>query len=222
MRLGTGPFPGYLKDLAPAALRIALERPDGWEYLLYLQAWIDEVKGRSDLRRQYDLDIYLGVAEEVVADSAIGWLQTRLHEIENLVVSLERLVDTSSEQAFGKLGEPGDAELIVWKARTIGRLFEDALQWALRVRRARVEPPFDAVVKELARFPEDILEQLRRFPIELQPQVREAIVAAAAGEPQEIQVTLKVDLSNQEAFHLALDDARFRFFRHQDLDHEGH
>ena len=218
LRLGTEPFPAYLKGLATESLRIALERPVGWEYLLYLQCWIDEVSNRSDLRRQYDLDISVGFAEEVTADSACGWLQTRLHELTNMIASLKSLVDTSPERTFGKPGEPGDLELIVWTARMIGQLFEDALQWALRVRRARVEPPFDAVAKELSRFPEDIIEKLCTFPQEVQPRVSQAIASAASGKPQVIQVTLAVDLSNQEAFHRALEQAQSRYIREQELE----
>jgi len=212
LRLGTGSFPAHLKHLAPLALRIALERPVGWEYLLYLQTWIDEVNDRSDLLRQYKAGVSLGVAEEVEAASVGDWLQTRLHEISNLSTSLNSLTNVSAQEAFGKQGEPGDPDLIVWTSRTIGELFEDALQWALRVRRARVETPFDAVAKELARFPEHLLEQLIEFPKDALPRVRQAIEDATTGTVSECRLTLTLELSNQEAFHRALEEARRRLY----------
>ena len=212
LRLGIGPFPAHLKQLAPSALRIALERPAGWEYLLFFQIWIDEVNNRSDLLRQYDEGVSLGVSEEVAVGSVGSWLQTRLHELTNLSTSLNNLVNTSSEETFGKLGEAGDVERIVWRSRTIGQLFEDALQWALRVRRTRVEPPFDVVVKELARFPEHMLEQLREFPENALPRLRRLIDDSTAGTAQKLELTLTLNLSNKEAFDLVLDDAKRSYF----------
>ena len=93
------------------------------------------------------------------------------------------------------------------------KIFEDALQWALRVRRARAEPPFDAAVRELSRFPEHLLEQLREFPKDALTRTKQAIDDAGAGLAQKLHLTLTLELSNQEAFSQAMDEARRQYFQ---------
>lgn len=60
LRLSGGGLPSYFESLGAKALRLALEKPAGWEYLLFLQSWCDEVERHSDSIREYKTGLTLG------------------------------------------------------------------------------------------------------------------------------------------------------------------
>lgn len=153
-------LPDFLDNIRPDALRIALEKPEAWEYKLFCQTWLDEVDERKDLVRSYDAELTVGVSEQVAAHEAPDWISTRFHELKGLVSSAGRLVNVDAQEGFGEPGSPGDAEVIVWTASQLGKVFEETVSWAQRLRRAHVEEPFEKVVEELVLLPDDTIEKL--------------------------------------------------------------
>ena len=80
---GTGMAP-YLAGAGPQTLRIALERPQAWEYRLFFRSWLDEIERRAWLLRDHRARVVVGVSENVPADAASEWLLTRSHELQGL------------------------------------------------------------------------------------------------------------------------------------------
>jgi hypothetical protein len=210
-RLGTTGVPPSFQTLSSKALRIALEKPDAWEYLLFAQVWIDEVQRHADIIREYQAGLIIGMSEQVEVETAIGWIQTRLRELEGLLASANHLLNVSVHEAFGEPGEAGDPEAIIWNARKLGDVMETAVKWALRVRRARVPEPFTNVITEMAEFPTSAIERLRHFPSECITEIESAIVEASPEFPRMVKLTLTLELSNEDGFSRALSEAERRF-----------
>jgi len=204
LRLSGNSLPPFVAELRPKSLKIALEKPEAWEYRLFLQTWVDECDSRGFQLREYHTRLTLDAAEFIVASDAIQWLQTRTHELENFVNSANTLVNTSAKEAFGPAGHSGDAEYIVWVSHMLGTLLGRSISWAQRIRCARVESPFDRLMPELALFADDLITQLQSFPREALQRLEDAV----RGKSGEVKMTMNITLSNQEAFYRAFDQVR--------------
>lgn len=205
----------HLHEFGPGSLRLALEKPDLWEYFLLFEVWqerVDELSSRvDDYRARYTI----GASEEVVPEAAPNWLQTRMHELRNLVQTFNRLVNTEMPRAFGDVGEPGDVVRILWAAKKFGEILEFILEWSQRIRCARVHEPFDEPAGIVSEFTDDLVDQLCSFPGANIRRINEARDAAAQGGPRTLEMTLTLRISHEERFATALEEATERYV----LDH---
>jgi Domain of unknown function (DUF4062) len=210
LRLSGGGLPSYFDALGPKALRIVLEKPKGWEYRLLAQSWLDEVERRSDSLWEYKSHLTLGPAEYVIAETAVEWILTRLHELEALVESANKLLNIHAQEAFGEPGQPGDPQRIVWVSRMLGSILDETLQWSKRIRCARFEAPFERIGAELSGFVEDVIVQFQAFPRNSLLEIETAIAAADPAKPQKLHLIMKITLSNFDGFESALAEAGAR------------
>lgn len=199
-------FPPYFHSVSPSALRLTLEKPEAWEYRLFMQGWVDAVAQRSSLFREYREKLRLDLSEPVPSSIANEWMSTRLHELNGLVDSANILLNDSTKKAFGAPGEPGNEEEIIWVSQIFGQLLETTLKWSKRIRCAHVEEPFDKLMPELALFADQLISQLNTFPVDCLKKIEEALVSASPEEKQVLNLTMTIELSNLDAFNKALSE----------------
>jgi hypothetical protein len=198
-----------MEDLRPNALRLALEKPDFWEHKLFFQSWLDEVDRKSSLVREYQAKLKLQTSLYLPWEDALNWLMTKMRELENWTEAANSLVNESAQAAFGKPGEPGNAEQIVWVAQMMGRLLENLIRWANEIRCARFEEPFDEVAPEVSLMADDLISQLTSFPTVALQRIDDALVAAKSSEEKiVVNLTLTFNLSNEDRFNEAIARAK--------------
>ena len=198
--------PQFMNKLKPKSFRLALEKPDYWEYKLFYQSWIDEVDRRNDLLREYEAGLQLDNVQFIQSTQANKWFQTQLDELHNLVESASLLVNTHANHAFGEPGEPGDAEQIVWVTGKLGQTFEQVLHWAIKIRCTKCEPPYDLLVPEVALFGDDLIKQFISHPKESLTVIEEAISSIDTNEPKSITLMMTLSLANQDRFNKKLEE----------------
>ncbi len=206
---------GSLESIGPKALKIAREKSSGWEYLLFFQAWIDEVARRSDQIRAYRLAEY---GSQTRLDSAIvipvsnfaDWSEEKMRELQQLIGSANVLFNTSIQEAVGKPGEPGNAGAIVDVARELGQVLDGMLRWAKEVKSAILAEPFERMGSHLALFVNDVLDQFERFPAESLRKCEEALARPATGNAVPLNLTMTFRLTNAEGYQKELEAARKR------------
>jgi hypothetical protein len=211
LRLSGTELPEYLASLGPKALRITLEKPKGWEHRLFLQSWIEQIQRRRHQIKEYQSALRLDTAELVSAVSATDWVQTRLHELNGLSDSANKLINSSAQEAFGDPGQPGNPEDIVWVSQMLAAVLDGLLRWARRIRCARLEEPFESIGVQLALFVDDLVKQFETFPADALRSLEEALPLPSADAPQVINMTMVFRLSNLESFQRELELARRRF-----------
>jgi hypothetical protein len=158
--------------------------------------------------REYREGLFLEAANSVSASDAPEWFLTRLHELTSLVSSANRLINVSAQEAFGKPGEPGNVEHIIWVSRMLALMLENAIKWAIRIRCTRLAPPFDLVAPEAALFVDDLISQFMTFPRDSLNKLEEALLS---GRRQELNLIMKFTLANQSRFFDALESAKRSF-----------
>lgn len=196
-----------LRNLHGKSLRIALEKPEAWEYRLFAQALIDEMEAVADLRLEYKLGFAVGFGDQVGKEEAPNWVLARLKELEMSSHALSSLLNVTLQEALGPPGVPGNLEAIVFVARKIGAVYRHALEWSHRVRRANVHECFRSVARELSLFTDSLIQNIENFGPDLLRSLEEELLAGSDGTARVLEFTLKIDLSNLDQFEKALDQA---------------
>ena len=127
--------------------------------------------------------------------------------------TLTAFVNVEAEAAFGEPGHPGDADRIIWTARKIGDVLDEAVEWGHRVRRARVHEPFKRAAKQMSYFADDVVEQIVRFPNEKLGQIDKALLTPPGSPDRVLEWKLTIKLTNDQPFSDALDEARAQYRR---------
>ncbi len=185
----------HLHEFGPRSLRLPLEKPPLWEYLLLFQVWQERVDKLSREVEDYRARFTVGISEDVGPEAASDWLETRMHELQNLARTFARLINNEVPKALGRPGEPGDAVRILWAARKFGEILEFALKWSQRVRCARVRAPFEEPAGIVSEFTDDLVDQLCYFPGANIDRLIEAREAAPTDGPRTVEMILTLKLS---------------------------
>jgi hypothetical protein len=198
----------WLKDLRGEALRIALEKPRGWEYLLFAQALIDFVNKHHRLLRRIQTRIPIGLGEDV--NEPLTWLRARFADGLRMPQALAALISGTLPAALGPPGVPGDAEKIVFVAATFGDIYLDALQWCARVRAANIEPRFGQLSMIASGMVDDLIQQIADFGPYVMKTWEEALAAPETGTPRVVNMTLTISVSPTVIEEFSAEAARLR------------
>lgn len=196
------------KDLHGLALRIALEKPEAWEYRLFAQALTDAVEDASEIRREHRLGLVFGSGDHVELDQVTFWMQARMEELQRLIAAFNVVMQSNLQEALGPPGVPGDVKAIAFTARKVGSIYRHAIEWSQRVRRAHLPECFRPVAIEMAFFTDDIIEKVEEYGPALLKQIEEALAAPNDGTHRVLESTLTLDFRNLDRFEAALEKAQ--------------
>ena len=188
----------WLDTLHGEALRVALDRPPHWEYLLFATSLRDGVARHRRLARTHALKIPIGFGEDV--QDPLAWINARFNDALRLVSTLNDLMGAIQE-AFGPLGVSGDTGSIIFVTDTMADLYRDAILWGLRVRTANVDGQFQRLVTAVGDMMDDVVQQLAQFGPHVKAQLEAAIAAPKTGVPVEITLTISLPASAVRSFN---------------------
>lgn len=193
--------PKQLQELVAA-------RPDGWEYLLFAAVLL---QGKKDLELRWrDHQLRLPTAEyhRLDEDEIVSYLGASFGRLGWTIGPIDR-VFAAQEDAFGKSGEPGDAELIQHFASWIIEVYRRVLDWAGAVRSAGVPEEFELAVELSSQAADLPLERIRSFIDETVAAIDQlpAKLAASENEREPIELTLTLE-ADTELMGAAVDELR--------------
>ena len=120
-----------IASLRGRALRLAIERPPYWEYLLFAEALSDELRKYGDLRRDWDYRVVLGSLRTLKAAEFFEWVSNKWGALQRIVSTMNTLVEGVLREALGPPGTAGDPERILYVAKTLAAAYASAIQWGL-------------------------------------------------------------------------------------------
>ena len=175
--------PAWLQTLGGRSLRLAIDRPKGWEYLLFAEQLIFEVDQAWMLQHERVAGMAPGLGEDVSDPSA--WGQFRLSDIRRLTATLDDLINRRLPIAFGEPGVPGDPEAIAFVARSLSELYRTLHLWRRKVMTANVDERLARVIPLMGKFVDDALTKLETMGPLIKGDV-EAAMALPEGHPGRI------------------------------------
>lgn len=190
-----------------SAFRFVLEKPIGWEFRLFAAALADEIAARGILRRKHQLGITLGTFRHVQLGEVGAWLKERVGELGALVSTLSTIMNVDLQEAIGEPGESGNADLIAYSAHSLGNLYEEAIEWALRWRRTSCHELLTPVKDTAQGLVRDIIEKVEQLGPQTQRAIQEMDAAIARGEAPRAHIVLNLQLSGTDEVLDALAQA---------------
>ncbi len=128
---GTDSLVPSLRNLSGPELRLVIDKPHAWEYLLFSEALLREIQSSADLRRDWTHKVALGARPIKPLEFLIRYVPGKLSEASSTIKNLKSLGDTALPEAFGPAGQPGNAEQILYVANRIGAVYRASLEWKL-------------------------------------------------------------------------------------------
>jgi hypothetical protein len=190
------------------ALKLATEKPRGWEYRLFAQVMLDETRkakrhlARGNTTPPEPSDIHS-------MPQFLDWAGARLGEYELLLNHVGQLSITNDNPAFGPPGQPGNIPAIVSLSRQIGYCCQRASDWSQDIAQTPLPLVFHDVARELQRFAEAFVESAERFAKNFLLQVEDAMTKPP-GSQVVIDATFKIDSPDQRQLQWALDMLKIR------------
>jgi hypothetical protein len=157
-----------LTQLDSKALRLVIEKPLGWEYLLFAQILSDQVNSYSSKRLDAELGISFG--EPITLDEVseiIDWIRSRFSWISNTIMQLSKALNTGFMKAVGEPGEPGDIQRIIHLAKRIGDAYEQLLEWKIQFFRLKVNEDFERLTYLVSEFSSNAIKEIEEFTLNL-------------------------------------------------------
>ena len=153
-----------LTHLEPKSLRLAIEKPKGWEWLLFAQVLKDQMERYSSKRLDSELGISFG--EPIVLDEIHDvtlWVSSRFTWISATIEQLSNALNTGFIKAVGEPGETGDIQRIVHLATRIGEGYEQLLEWKLQFLRVSVDEEFKRLVSLTSKISTNAINEMEEF-----------------------------------------------------------
>ena len=111
--------------------------------------------------------------------------------------------------AFGKQEEHGNVEELVFVAERAGDVYQGALEWMQRIRRAAVDEELRPALEAMEDLARHLIERLEAFPDRVIEQVRIALTSPP-GTQDVLEIDLHVDEAKAERLIAELDRVRRR------------
>ena len=171
-----------------------------WEYTLFL----DELERGLTKCQQRRKDFTAGVSpapRRRIQDigSAGEDIISSLEELEGLISNLEPLFAPSAQrEAFGVLGEAGDAKRIIVLAQRVVEVYDSILEWGWTLRATQVPDAAHSVYWTFSAIADDVLNQIEHFVSEFERAIREIREAVLAGQPHPENASLDLVLTLDE------------------------
>lgn len=187
-----------LSSLKSAALRLAIEKPRGWEWLLFAQILQDKIQSFSSKRLDVELGVSLG--EPVVLNEiheVASWVSSRFGWISRTITQLAKALNTGFVKAVGEPGEPGDIKRIIHLASRVAEGYEQLLDWKLQFLRVSVDEDFERLIRIASEYSTNAIEEMEEFSSNLYSTLEGHLANAHTYEEGTV-ITLELTLTAPE------------------------
>lgn len=189
-----------VSSLGPKAFRLAVEKPKGWEWLLFAQVLADKISSLTSKRLDVELGISfgepipLGEFHEVTS-----WVSSRFSFICTTTQQLSKALNTGLTKAVGEPGETGDLQRIVHLATRISDGYEQFLDWKLIFNRISCAEEFTTLINLASEFSSNAIREIEEFSASLYSTLEEHIKNNYKEETV-VKITLTLTIPDSEPF----------------------
>jgi len=171
-------------------LRLIIERPRCWEYLLFSEAFAHDIAALADVKRDWQYGIAGGRSSRMTPRSFSEWSHSKLDEASRFIANTNQIIHEALPQAFAPPGTRGDAEAILYCANRLAEVYKNAMEWKLDFARAEVAPDLDNLKAATARFCDNMVQEIEEFSLKLNRELKQAVADAQSGKKVELHMML--------------------------------
>lgn len=192
-----------IDKLSGKAFKIAIEQPVGWHALLFAELIEKEVEERIEKRILYTQGVNLGIGEIVKDENMKEWILAKNDEAKRFINGLTVIINESIREAL----ETKEINKLFNSTRIIGKAYEEALDWSLRLRKSFVSDYFKDFLQEMSLVLEDSIEKIEGLSKKINDSIQN-VKFTSDDEVVEINMVVKVDIKNTDAWHSKLESIK--------------
>lgn len=178
------------KDLPGPALRLLIERPSGWEYLLFTEVLDSGIRCLADLKRDWQWRVALGPGTKLKPSEFLARVQDKCGEAQRMGANLATLFNVARPAAIGPPGKPADPEAIVYVAERIAAVYRNALDWKLDFERLATPEELRRLRSLASCLCNNMVAEVEEYSSKLKALTAEAVRTARLGQKAEVKLTL--------------------------------
>lgn len=191
-----------VSSLGPKSFRLLVEKPNGWEWLLFAQILSDEINSHDSKRLDTELGISFGEPTPLhELHEMTAWVSSRFGWMSATIEQLSKALNTGFIKAVGEPGEPADVRRIVHLAKRIGDGYEQLLDWKLQFLRVSCEEEFERLINLASDFSSNAILEVEDFSSSLYTNIENYIKQIDSREGKNnLTITLTLTVPDTQPF----------------------
>ena len=206
-------LPDSLSHLKNEPLRLILDKPDYWEYRLFGEVLSNGVEDASNLRKDLEYKIILGEGKHFDSFQEIQrWANTQIDSLKRMASSLDQLMNFALQEAFGKPGQPGIPEQIIYTTNRVVECYREAIAWTIECNRVSGPDEFQNLIIKLALFTSNMISEIEEYSRRVKSELKKGMTAISSGKYTKdnpyilkLTLTLTVDINAVNGFEKELN-----------------
>ena len=201
-----------LLSINGSALKIVLEKPKGWEYLLLGEIIEDSVSKNRSIRNDLEYGFYSGTVTKITgSNDTLKWIGDKFTEILKIVEQINLLFNKPLIDALGPNGEPGNDKLIIYVGEKLGCLYKQLITWGLDFNGVSVDDGWKSAIDTLREASLSPIEDIEKFIKEYR-EAMNLLVKVCNGEVQteqkKLNLVLKLESTGLDKFIVEFEKAK--------------
>lgn len=191
----------------PKAARLVIERPDGWEHLLFAflcKAYLERLE-----HKKFDLEYGISFNDVVVIEQpqdVFDWITVHNNEMLKLIGLTTTLVNEAAMKSFGEPGEEGDYRKIQYVCQRLLEVYEQIINWKLSFTTLDVNGDFEPILKVLSGFADDPLAKIEQFVNRVSVEIPKALESIGhSDEHVTLDFTFVLESPDVDSFNRELE-----------------
>ncbi|SRR6266446_2064072 len=201
-----------LSHLIGEPLRLVIEHPPGWEYLLFLHQLTQNIGHVRQRRFDLNYGIALGPVERLSEPSEVfSWISRRMAQAHRFIGAVDQIINVALQEAFGPRGIAGDPEKLVYVARTLSEIYRTAIEWAIECKRVEVDDEeYNEIVRLTGTLSDDMIREIENWSEKTLRETQEALANPLGpnDEPRTLNFTLEIRAPATEELNKELERLR--------------
>lgn len=207
-------FTKNILQLEGKALKIIIEKPTGWEYLLLGEILEQSLNRYIELKRDLIYGLSFGGITRITEPKAImDFISDRVNGLLRITNNMNVLFEKAIPDAIGAPGEPGEEEKIIYVGKKLGDIYESLLKWGLEFKSLSVEEDWIGVVNAISKMWQSPVTDLDKY-IDKYKSAMEKLALCPENflitnpEPENLDLTLVLNAPNIDEYLSEMEKLR--------------
>ena len=203
-----------LNKYSVEAANIVLDKPDFWEYKLFVELLNSYMQDLTDKRfdLKYGISFYTNVVIDDVSE-VMDWIGNQTNELINLVRISTILINEAAVDAFGEQGVAGEHDKIQHVCQRFIEVYSRMIDWKLAFLTLKVEEEFDQILKMASCFADGSLSEIEDYCSRTYKYLYEAINEVSLGnEFVKLDFTFTFEAPEMSGYEKEFDRLSHKYF----------
>lgn len=199
-------------------LKIIIEKPPGWEYLLLGEILEQRINEYEEIKRDLVYGFSFGNIRKLSElNDIFDFISSKTEKMLQLMGNFNVLFEKAIPDAIGAPGEPGDEEKLIYVGERFGSAYESLLKWGMEFKNLSVNEEWIGLINSISQLwvspVTDINEYIKKYKagmIEMSLNSDKYLITKKNMPTTTIDLTLVLNSPDLSEFNAELEKIRIK------------